>query len=104
MSFPTYDIALSVLFDLFDVDEQKFLTHDGLFRIYKLLFTNAISDDHILALTFSALRHPSLAKEGQVTREEFIRVGIFEQRCEKTGLRGFRRGLTQSDLTVTEAG
>ena len=67
----------SVLFDMFDVDKQKVLTHDGLFRIYKLLFTNAISDDHILALVFTALRHPNLAKEGEITRDEFIQVNEY---------------------------
>lgn len=60
------------LFDLFDVDKQKVLTHDAMFRIYRLLFQTAISDDHILALVFSALRHPNLAKDGEISRDEFV--------------------------------
>ncbi|WAR08244.1 CANB1-like protein [Mya arenaria] len=39
-----------MLFDLFDVDRQKVLTHDAMFRVYKLLFAGALSDDQILAL------------------------------------------------------
>lgn len=64
----------SVLFDLYDLDKQKVLTHDGMFRIYRLLFHTAVSDDHILALVYSALRHPNLAREGEVSRDEFIDV------------------------------
>lgn len=59
------------LFDLYDVDKQKVLTHDALFRLYKLMFHGAVSDDHILALVYSALRHPNLSKDGEVTRDEF---------------------------------
>ncbi|XP_053398356.1 uncharacterized protein LOC128556726 [Mercenaria mercenaria] len=59
------------LFDLYDVDKQKVLTHDAMFRMYRLLFHSAISDDHILALVSSALRHPNLSKDGEVTRDEF---------------------------------
>ena len=69
-----YIFFFVVLFDMFDVDKQKVLTHDGMFRIYKLMFTNAISDDHILALVFSALKHPDLAKPGEITKNEFIQV------------------------------
>ena len=69
-----YIFFFVVLFDMFDVDKQKVLTHDGMFRIYKLMFTNAISDDHILALVFSALKHPDLARPGEITKNEFIQV------------------------------
>ncbi|XP_052811733.1 uncharacterized protein LOC128239228 [Mya arenaria] len=60
-----------MLFDLFDVDRQKVLTHDAMFRVYKLLFAGALSDDQILALVFSALRHPNLAHDDEITRDEF---------------------------------
>ena len=71
-----FSSPLSALFDMFDVDNQKILTHDAMFRIYKLFFANAISDDHIVALVFSALRHPNLAKDGEVSRAEFMEVKI----------------------------
>ena len=74
-----YIFFFVVLFDMFDVDKQKVLTHDGMFRIYKLMFTNAISDDHILALVFSALKHPDLAKPGEITKNEFIQVFLWLQ-------------------------
>ncbi|KAH3727288.1 uncharacterized protein LOC127852909 [Dreissena polymorpha] len=63
-----------LLFDMFDVDKQKILTHDAMFKIYKLLFSSAISDDHILALVFSALRHPNLSHDDEVTRDEFAEM------------------------------
>lgn len=63
-----------LLFDMYDVDKQKILTHDALFRMYKLFFHSAVSDDHILALVFSALRHPNLSHEGEVSRDEFCEM------------------------------
>ena len=57
-----------------DVYDTGLLTHDEMFRIYKLLFGGAISDDHILDLTFRALQHPDLNKAGEISQEEFFRV------------------------------
>lgn len=62
------------LFDLFDIHKQNVLTYDSMFRIFKLFFSNAISDDHILALVFSALHHPDLTNDGEVTKEEFCEM------------------------------
>ncbi|KAL4235862.1 hypothetical protein ACF0H5_004250 [Mactra antiquata] len=62
------------LFDLYDVDRQKVLTHDAMFRLYKLMFHSAISDDHILGLVFSALRHPYLSRDGECTKDEFTDI------------------------------
>lgn len=59
---------------MFDVDKQKLLGHDAMFRIFKMMFSNAVSDSHILALVFSALRHPNLARDDEVSREEFCDV------------------------------
>lgn len=67
---------ISVLFDMLDVDRQKILGHDAMFRLYKTMFSNAVSDDHILALTFSALRHPNLGRDDEVTRDEFADVSL----------------------------
>nr|KAG5704988.1 hypothetical protein BaRGS_022830 [Batillaria attramentaria] len=61
------------LFQLVDVYDTGVLTHDEMFRIYKLLFGGAVTDDHILDLTFRALRHPDLNKPGEITRDEFFR-------------------------------
>ena len=57
-----------------DVYDTGVLTHDEMFRIYKLLFGGAMSDDHILDLTFRALKHPDLSKPGEISQEEFFRV------------------------------
>ena len=62
------------LFQLVDVYDTGLLTHDEMFRIYKLLFGGAISDDHILDLTFRALQHPDLNKPGEISQGEFFRV------------------------------
>ena len=62
------------LFQLVDVYDTGVLTHDEMFRIYKLLFGGAVSDDHILDLTFRALQHPDLNKPGEISQEEFFRV------------------------------
>ena len=59
---------------MFDTDRQKILGHDAMYRMYKMMFGNVVSDDHILALTFSALRHPNLSKDDEVSREEFCDV------------------------------
>ncbi|XP_041354258.1 calcium-binding protein NCS-1-like [Gigantopelta aegis] len=62
------------MFQLFDEYNTGVFTHDEMFRIYKILFDRALSDDHILDLTFKALRHPDLARQGQITKEEFIKM------------------------------
>ena len=67
-------LLFSVIFDMFDTDRQKILGHDAMYRMYKMMFGNVVSDDHILALTFSALRHPNLSKDDEVSREEFCDV------------------------------
>ncbi|GFN93596.1 calcineurin subunit b type 1 [Plakobranchus ocellatus] len=63
-----------ILFDSFNVYGTDTFTHDEIFRLYKVLLGRVISDDHILALTFEALRHPGLEKEGQITKNEFLQM------------------------------
>ncbi|XP_046563149.1 uncharacterized protein LOC124272054 [Haliotis rubra] len=62
------------LFDMFDVYKTNVFTHDEMFRIYKTLLGSAVSDNVILDLTFRALRHPDLANEGEIRKEEFIKM------------------------------
>jgi len=62
------------LFEIFNIYGTGILTHDELFRIYKTIFSHAISDDHIVALTFRALNHPSLKNKGQITKPEFLKM------------------------------
>lgn len=62
------------LFESFNVYNTTTFTHDEIYRIYKTLLNHVISDDHILALTFEALRHPSLQTPGKITKEEFVRL------------------------------
>ncbi|XP_059152378.1 uncharacterized protein LOC131938392 isoform X2 [Physella acuta] len=63
-----------VLFDCFNVYKTKTLTHDEIFRLYKVLLGHTISDDHILSLTFEALQHPKLRNKGEIQRDEFIEM------------------------------
>lgn len=63
-----------ILFDSFNVYGLETFTHDEVFRIYKVLLGHVISDDHILALTFEALKHPALIKQGQITKKEFLQM------------------------------
>ncbi|XP_033740557.1 calcineurin subunit B type 1-like [Pecten maximus] len=62
------------IFDLFNIYSGDALTHDEIFRLYKLFYSVAISDDHILALTFKALNHPDLETKGQITFQEFEKM------------------------------
>ncbi|XP_069134646.1 calcineurin subunit B-like [Argopecten irradians] len=62
------------IFDLFNIYSSDSLSHDELFRLYKLFYSVAISDDHILALTFKALNHPDLETKGQITFAEFEKM------------------------------
>lgn len=65
-----------------DVCGAGVLTHDEVFRLYKLMFGAAISDDHILSLTFLALKHPDLIHPGEITKNEFLKVS-FTPECRK---------------------
>ncbi|XP_052088185.1 uncharacterized protein LOC127725298 isoform X1 [Mytilus californianus] len=62
------------LFELLNIYGTGLLTHDEIYRMYKLLFSHTISDDHILAMTFKALNHTSLQKKGQLTKQEFFKM------------------------------
>ncbi|XP_005089332.1 uncharacterized protein LOC101858753 [Aplysia californica] len=62
------------LFESFNVYGTDTFTHDEIFRLYKVLLGHVVSDDHILALTFQTLRHPSLRKQGQITKDEFFKM------------------------------
>ncbi|XP_071114174.1 calcineurin subunit B-like isoform X1 [Haliotis cracherodii] len=62
------------LFDMFDVYKTNVFTHDEMFRIYKTLLGSTVTDDVILDLTFRALRHPDLVNEGEITKEEFVKM------------------------------
>lgn len=73
---------VSVLFDCFNVYKAKTLTHDEIFRLYKVLLGHTISDDHILSLTFEALQHPKLRNKGEIQLDEFIEVTIIKG-CRK---------------------
>ncbi|GFS17734.1 calcineurin subunit B [Elysia marginata] len=63
-----------MLFDSFNVYGTETFTHDEIFRIYKVMLGHVISDDHILALTFEALKHPGLEKQGQISKNEFLQM------------------------------
>ncbi|KAK6986776.1 calcineurin subunit b type 1 [Biomphalaria glabrata] len=63
-----------VLFDCFNVYETDCISHDELYRLYKVFLGHTISDDHILALTFKALQHPSLRRQGEIHEDEFIEM------------------------------
>ena len=69
------------LFQLVDVYDTGLLTHDEMFRVYKLLLGGAISDDHILDLTNRALQHPDLNKPGEISQDEFFRVCMSKVDC-----------------------
>ncbi|KAL3881177.1 hypothetical protein ACJMK2_027634 [Sinanodonta woodiana] len=71
------------LFKLFDKEDKNVLRHDHMFRLYKTLFGNAMSDDHILALTFHFLGNPSLANEGEITLAEFSKMVTDSEMTEK---------------------
>ncbi|KAK0056716.1 calcineurin subunit B type 2 [Biomphalaria pfeifferi] len=62
------------LFDCFNVYETDCISHDELYRLYKVFLGHTISDDHILALTFKALQHPSLRRQGEIHEDEFIEM------------------------------
>ena len=62
------------MFDLLNIYGTELLTHDEIYRMYKMIFSHTVSDDHILAMTCKALKHPNLEKEGQITREEFYKM------------------------------
>jgi Ca2+-binding EF-hand superfamily protein len=62
------------LFEIFNIYGANVLTHDEVFRMFKTLFDAAVSDDHILALTYRALNHKALKKKGEITKEEFIQL------------------------------
>ncbi|KAJ8314620.1 hypothetical protein KUTeg_006770 [Tegillarca granosa] len=64
------------LFDLFNNYDTEFITHEEIFEYYKLMFDGAISDDHILALAYRALRMPNLKVQGRVEKHEFVAVTI----------------------------
>ncbi|CAL1528926.1 unnamed protein product [Lymnaea stagnalis] len=63
-----------VLYDCFNVYGTDWMTHDEIFRLYKVLLGHTVSDDHILALTFKALQHPSLKVKGQIKKFEFMQM------------------------------
>lgn len=62
------------IFDLLNIYSGETLSHDEIFRLYKLFYSSAISDDHILALTFKALNHNDLETKGQITFQEFEKM------------------------------
>ncbi|XP_070190304.1 uncharacterized protein [Littorina saxatilis] len=68
------EVKKNYLFQLVDVYEMGLLTHDEMFRVYKLLFGSAITDDHILDLTYRALQHPDLNRPGEISQDEFFRM------------------------------
>ncbi|KAL5010413.1 hypothetical protein ScPMuIL_012718 [Solemya velum] len=59
------------LFQGLDGYKTGILTHDEMFYLYKILYHSVMSDDHILALTFKALKHPKLKQQGEITKQEF---------------------------------
>ena len=69
-----------VVFKVFDVYNTGAFTHDEMFHVYKTLFDRAVSDDHILDLTYKSLRHPDLARQGEITKEEFMKVKSEKQK------------------------
>ncbi|XP_076467111.1 uncharacterized protein LOC143298208 isoform X2 [Babylonia areolata] len=68
------EVKKNYLFQLVDVYDTGVLTHDELFRVYKLLLGGAVTDDHILDLTNRALQHYDLNKAGEISRDEFFRM------------------------------
>ncbi|KAL8563307.1 hypothetical protein ACOMHN_028830 [Nucella lapillus] len=68
------EVKKNYLFQLVDVYDTGILTHDEMFRVYKLLLGGAVTDDHILDLTNRALQHFNLNKPGEVTQDEFFRM------------------------------
>ena len=61
-------------FELFNIYGTDVLKHDELYRMYKTLYSNAITDDHILALTYRALDSKFLKTKGEITKEEFVKL------------------------------
>ncbi|KAK3091264.1 hypothetical protein FSP39_018424 [Pinctada imbricata] len=70
---PTSD-KKEFFFEMFNIYGTGILKHDEVFRLYKTLYSNAISDDHILALTYRVLDSPKLAKKGEITKDEFMKL------------------------------
>jgi hypothetical protein len=66
-----------VAFRVLDVHELDFLQHDEIFRMYKMLFSSAISDDSIVDLVFKLLEREGLETNGKITYEDFSKVGNY---------------------------
>ena len=62
-------------FKVLDVHKLGYLQHDEIFRMYKMLFHNAISDDLILDLVFKLLEREGLEAAGKITYDDFMKVG-----------------------------
>lgn len=88
-----------VIFDLLNIYSGETLSHDEIFRLYKLFYSSAISDDHILALTFKALNHNDLETKGQITFQEFEKVSNYSLLYRKSGI--FHGVDIFADMTLT---
>ena len=63
-----------VAFRCLDVHDLGHIQYDEMYRLYKLLFKTALTNDQILDLTFRALEQPELSNPEDVTFEDFTQV------------------------------
>ncbi|XP_064608405.1 uncharacterized protein LOC135472698 isoform X2 [Liolophura sinensis] len=52
------------------------LTHEGVFRLLKQLYSNSLSDDRLLDITCQIMNDPRLAAPGQIHKNELDKFSI----------------------------
>ena len=68
---------LTVLLKCLLVDNEDHLDYEVMYRLYKTLYDQALSDQQILQLTLQSLHHPDIENTGFITKTEFQKVRYF---------------------------